>query len=150
MLDTATATVTYKQMAAKATTRTTTTTTQTKSLIEPSRAAVKSSLIDTEIVFLFGGTAFQNLWIRKFIRRVLQWCPSVIEIFHYSYAVSVATNWDIYRMNMNSHKFLFFLFYFCFIFRSWRIKITSCFYFRKFCNIDDINFQNWWMRLYKS
>ena len=150
MLDTATATatVTYKQMAAKATTRTTTTTTQTKSLIEPSRAAVKSSLIDTEIVFLFGGTGFQNLWIRKFIRRVLQWCPSVIEIFHYSYAVSVATNWDIYRMNMNSQIFyIIFLFYFQILTNK---DPASCFYFRKFCNIDDINFQNWWMRLYKS
>ena len=51
MLDIATAR--YKKMAAKTTT---TTTTQTKSLMEPSRAAIKSSLTDQEIVFLFGGT----------------------------------------------------------------------------------------------
>jgi len=50
MLDAATAR--YKQMAAKATT----TKTQTKSLIDSSRVAVKSSLIDQVIVFLLGGT----------------------------------------------------------------------------------------------
>ena len=93
-------------MAAKATT---TTTTQNKSLIEPSRAAVKSNLIDQDsISFLCHG--FPNFWNRKFKRSVLEWCPSYADISLLMLYLWLLTGMFI---NINFQIFyIIFLFYF--------------------------------------
>ena len=95
---------TKEKMAAKATT-----TTQNNSLIEPSRAAVKSNLIDQDsISFLWHG--FPNFWNRKFKRSVLEWCPSYRHISLFMLYLWLLTGMFI---NINFQIFyIIFLFYF--------------------------------------